>query len=86
MTIQEFIDQMNAIATDVESAIAVAKTFVPNAQIDAALEIADVVIPIAEDLATKALTAWQGASGQAITVDSVKALMPDQTPLTPPKA
>jgi hypothetical protein len=37
-----------------------------------------------EALAIKALKAWSASSGTPITVDSVLALMPDQTPLTPP--
>jgi hypothetical protein len=35
-------------------------------------------------LAAKAIAAWSSASGVAITADSVLALMPNATPLTPP--
>lgn len=36
------------------------------------------------NLAAKALAAWSAASATPITVESVQALLPNQTPLTPP--
>lgn len=38
------------------------------------------------NLAAKAVAAWSAASGTAITVESVQALLPNQTSLTPPTA
>lgn len=86
MTIADFVAQMEAIATTAETAIATAEKFIPSQEVDAALNIAEAVLPIAEDLVAKALTAWSTASGEAITVESVTALLPDATPLTPPTA
>jgi hypothetical protein len=52
----------------------------------AAVEAATIggVVDLTEDLVEKALGAWSAASGQPITVQSVLALLPNQTPLTPP--
>lgn len=86
MTIADFVTQMEAIVTTAETAIATAEKFIPSQEVDAALNIAEAVLPIAEDLVAKALTAWSTASGEAITVESVTALLPDATPLTPPTA
>lgn len=84
MTIADFIAQMEAIVTAAETGIATAEKFIPSQEVDAALNIAEAVIPIAEDLVAKALTAWSAASGQAITVASVTALLPNPVPLDKP--
>lgn len=79
------------ISTTVAEAVAIGETIL------AALEGADpaVALPaeaaggaiaLAGELAQKALAAWSAASGVPITVDSVMALMPDETPLDPPDA
>jgi len=47
-------------------------------------EQAAVLLNLIADLATKALLAWSAAAGVPITVDSVKGLLPNPTPLTPP--
>lgn len=86
MTAQEFIAQLEQIVVGAETAITIVEKLVPNVEVDAALATAAGVLPVLEDLLGKAVTAWSTASGQAITVDSVKALLPDQTPLTPPKS
>lgn len=47
----------------------------------------DVPAAVAEEilaLATTALAAWSASSGTPITVESVTALLPNPTPLTPP--
>lgn len=46
--------------------------------------IAQNVLDLLSDLASKALLAWSGASGTPITVESLQALLPNSTPLTPP--
>lgn len=47
-------------------------------------ETATGVLNLTADLVTKALAAWIAAAGEPITADSVMALMPNPTPLTPP--
>lgn len=42
------------------------------------------IIALAGDMAVKALSAWSAASGVPITVDSVKALLPNSAPLDLP--
>lgn len=84
MTIQEFIDEMNAVTAIAEQGLKTVEGFVPSVALPA--EIAGAVLPLIEDLVAKALTAWSKASGQPITVETVTALLPDATPLTPPTA
>jgi hypothetical protein len=45
---------------------------------------AEQVLNLVADLVGKALTAWSAASGVPITVESVQALLPNQTALTQP--
>lgn len=82
MTTQEFIDEMNAITSIAEQGLKTVEGFVPSAAVPA--EIVGAVLPLVEQLVAKALTAWSKASGEAITVETVTALLPDATPLTPP--
>jgi len=42
------------------------------------------IIKSVEALAAKAIAAWFASSGTPITVESLQALLPDATPLTPP--
>lgn len=49
---------------------------------DAAL--AEKLLDLVSKYAILAITSYSAASGVAITPESVAALMPDQTPLTPP--
>ena len=56
------------------------------AELDPALEAPIGVAELLASLAAKALAAWSNASGTPITEASVAALMPDETPLTPPTA
>ncbi len=83
MTVAEFIAQMQAIVDVAETGMKTAEQYIPNQEIDAGLNIAEAILPIAEDLLSKALTAWSNANGQAITVESVKALLPNPEPLPP---
>lgn len=59
-------------------------TFAPDEKIPA--DEAARILALVADLATKALTAWAAAADTPITVDSVKGLLPNPTPLTPPDA
>jgi hypothetical protein len=45
---------------------------------------AGAVVDLIASLISKAVTAWSAASNTPITVDTLKALLPDATPLTPP--
>lgn len=84
MTVQELIAIIETIGTDATAVLNILKTYVPNQELAAIANLADLIIPITEQLAANGLTAWSNASGQAITVQSVQALMPDPTPLPPP--
>lgn len=46
-------------------------------------QIEELVVVLAQ-LAADAISAWSKASGQPITPETVAALMPNATPLTPP--
>jgi hypothetical protein len=56
----------------------------PAAEVDA--ELAGKVLDMSADLAIKAITAWSAASSTPITADSIMALLPNATPLTPPNS
>ena len=87
MTIQDFITELTAIESIVQQGLKTADSFVAgDAQIAVPIELAEAILPIVEDLVNKALTAWSTASGQPITVETVQALLPNATPLTPPSA
>lgn len=59
-------------------------------EVDPAVELpaaaAEPIVNLLASLASKALTAWSAASSTPITMESVQALMPNATPLTPPTA
>jgi hypothetical protein len=84
VTLQQFIDDMNAATSIAEQGLKTAETFDPAITPEAA--IVGAVLPIAEQLLTAALNAWSNASGQPITVATVTALLPNQTPLDKPTA
>lgn len=48
--------------------------------------VATKVLDLLSQLASKAITAWGAASGTPITVETITALLPNATPLTPPDA
>jgi hypothetical protein len=52
--------------------------------LDVPAEAAGGVVTELTGLVTAALTALQNASGEAVTPDTIAALMPNPTPLTPP--
>ena len=65
----------NAILNSVEA-------ITPGADLPA--ESAEAILNLIAEMAQKALAAWSAAAGVPITVDSVKALLPNPTPLSPP--
>lgn len=84
MTLQDFINDLQAAGGVVAQGIATLETLDPAVVPEA--EIAKLVFNISSDLVSKALTAWSNASGQPITVETVLALLPNPDPLTPPAA
>lgn len=56
----------------------------PGEEIPAAA--AQAVLDLLSQLASKAITAWGAASGTPITPETIAALLPNPTPLTPPTA
>lgn len=51
---------------------------------DVTAESAEALLNLVAEMAQIALAAWSAAAGVPITVESVMALMPNPTPLTPP--
>lgn len=47
-------------------------------------EAAEELLNLVADMAIKALAAWGAAANTPITVESLQALLPNPTPLTPP--
>lgn len=45
---------------------------------------AQIILDLLAKLVVTGLTAWSNASGTPITVESIQALLPNQTPLTAP--
>ena len=76
------VAQVLAVMQEVEAASNAILSEV--AALDPALELPIGIVQAIEAMATTALTAWTTASGTPITVESVQALMPNPTPLTPP--
>lgn len=75
--VQEVLDTGNIILDAVEG-------IDPGAEVD--VEAAQKIATLTGDLLTKALTAYGAAAGTPITVESVMALLPNATPLTPPQS
>ncbi len=84
-----------ATAADVSAAVTeingVGQTILATLEtLDPATAPADIaagaVAGLLAQLASKALAAWSLTSGTPITAESVQALMPSATPLTPPTA
>lgn len=50
------------------------------------IAVGEKVMELVTGLVGKALSAYEAASGVAITADSINALRPNPTPLTPPDA
>ena len=86
MTVQQLVDALASGQALSEEALAILDLYLkgdPEAEVP--VEVLEKLIPILTNLTTKALLAWSVASKQPITVETVTALMPDMTPLTPPK-
>lgn len=81
----------NAIATVVKEVQAVGDQILevvdvvePGVALPA--ELAEKILDLSGEMLTKALTAWQAASGQPITAESIAALMPSTQTLDAPTA
>lgn len=76
---------VSAVVTEIE---AVADSILKELEVVPAVAgpagIADTVVELLGGLLSKALLAWSAASGTPITIESVQALLPNSTPLTPP--
>lgn len=76
------------VVTDVQqigdAILAEVGTLVPGLEAPAAT--AQKIVDLLAQLASKAITAWGAASGTPITTETISALLPNQTPLTPPTA
>lgn len=78
MTAAEVAQAISEIQADSASVLSIVSAA------DPALEAPFGVAELLASLAAKALSAWSKASQTPITEASVAALMPDETPLTPP--
>ena len=75
---------VNEIKTTADTILATIESFVPGVAGEAA--IAQGIVDLAGVMVGKALAAWSTASGQPITAETIAALLPNATPLTPPTA
>lgn len=82
MTVQDLIDDLNRVEVLTQAGL---KTVVALSPATAApVAAVSAALPIVSSLITIALSAWSKASGQAITVESIQALLPNPVPLTAP--
>jgi hypothetical protein len=84
VTAAEFIAQMETITALAEQGLGIAAKLDPAADIP--LAAIGVIVPVVEQLAEAAINGWSQATGMPITVETITALLPDATPLTPPAA
>lgn len=84
MTVAEFTADLKVAEGLVQQGLTTVAELDPAA--DLPIAAAEAVLPLLEQLVNSALTAWSNASGEPITVESVQALLPNPTPLTPPAA
>jgi len=84
MTVEDFVVDLQGVGVVVNQGITTLEALDPAVIPEA--EIAKIIFGISSQLLAATLTAWSKASGQAITVESITALLPDPTPLTPPTA
>jgi hypothetical protein len=76
------VSQVSGVIAEIE---AIAKEIAAEVVVlDPAIGVPVTVALSLADLITKALSAWSAASDTPITAESVLALLPDPTPLTPP--
>lgn len=76
------LDIVAAIETDAKAILAVVSAADPG--IAGEIAVGEQVASLVEGLVAKALQAFAAAKGVPITPDSVTALLPNPTPLTPP--
>lgn len=81
MNIQDFTNIVGEVKDGADAILAELEK-VPAVSGEAALTQG--VVDLSTELVTKALAAWSAASGTPITVESIQALLPNPTPLTPP--
>lgn len=84
MTAAEFIAQMETIVALAEQGLGIAAKLDPAADIP--LAAIGAIVPVVESLTEAAINGWSQATGTPITVETVTALLPNPTPLTPPTA
>lgn len=84
MSAQEFIDDLNKIET--LAGVGMQTLTALNPEASTAVNGIAVVLPIISELVSVALNAWSKANGQPITPETIQALLPNQTPLSPPDA
>lgn len=78
-TVVTVVTDVQAIGDEI---LAEVGTLVPGAAAPAAT--AEKILDLLSQLAQKAITAWGAASNTPITAETIVALLPNATPLTPP--
>jgi hypothetical protein len=84
MTVQEFLDDLQKIEVLAQSGLSTAKAL--NPELASPITAVQVVFPFVSEIIAVALNSWSKANGQLITPETIQALLPNQTPLTPPDA
>lgn len=82
MTAEQIAAYVEAVQAAGNTILNTVEAITPGEDVPA--ETAEVILNLIAVMATKALAAWSAAAGVPITVDSVKGLLPNPTPLTPP--
>lgn len=82
MTVQELLNDISGAAGVSEQILELVVGLDPDVAIPA--EILEKLLPLLVTYLSKGLNAWSNASGQPITVETVTALLPNQTPLSLP--
>lgn len=82
MTVLEFTTALTEVEALAQSALKTVSAIDP--ELEAPIVLTADVLALVSSLVTTALTAWSAANDQPITVDTVQALLPNVTPLTPP--
>lgn len=84
MTVQDFLDALQEIESLAITGAETVKALDPA--LTAPIAGFEVVLPIVSKLVSVALSAYSSANDQPITPETIQALLPNQTPLTPPDA
>ena len=82
MNTDTVVSVLNEIKLGADTALQTIGAVAPGTALEAGA--AQLVVDELLKLASNALVAWSAASGVPITVESVQALLPNQTPLTEP--